>query len=287
VGLVRTRFSTAGVAAALAFAIGASPAMGSVTLGQIGPPAVGQCEGFDTVQATLTTGNSYTVPVDGTITQWSTYGGPNPGTMKLKVFRLIASPATYLVVGHAGPQSVTPDGTAGNTFPANIRVKAGDLLGVNAAGAWCILAADGGQHLHYMGDLGDGASAAFTNPVTRRLNVQATFVPDNTFHLAKTTRHKKKGTATLTFDLPNPGQLTGIGKGAKVSPTSPKPQGTVVAPGSGPTQLLVKANGKKKRKLNDTGKVKLNLAVTYTPTGGDPNTQSLRVKLKKLLKSSG
>jgi hypothetical protein len=47
--------------------------------------------------------------------------------------------------------------------------------------------------------------------------------------------------------------------------------------------LLIKAMGKKKRKLNETGKVKLNVAVTYTPTGGDPSTQSIKVKLKKNL----
>ena len=41
--------------------------------------------------------------------------------------------------------------------------------------------------------------------------------------------------------------------------------------------------GKKKRKLNETGKVKLNVAITYTPTGGVPSTQSLKVKLKKKL----
>ena len=47
--------------------------------------------------------------------------------------------------------------------------------------------------------------------------------------------------------------------------------------------MLIKAKGKKKRKLNDTGKVTLNVAVTYTPTGGDPSTQSVKVKLKKNL----
>ena len=54
---------------------------------------------------------------------------------------------------------------------------------------------------------------------------------------------------------------------------------TVNAPGA--AQLLIRAKGKKKRKLNETGKVKLNLAITYTPTGGDASTQSTKVKLKK------
>jgi hypothetical protein len=35
---------------------------------------------------------------------------------------------------------------------------------------------------------------------------------------------------------------------------------------------LVKATGKKRKKLNKTGKVKLSVAVTYTPTNGDPST---------------
>ena len=29
--------------------------------------------------------------------------------------------------------------------------------------------------------------------------------------------------------------------------------------------------------------MKLNVAITYTPTGGDPSTQSVKVKLKKKL----
>ena len=51
--------------------------------------------------------------------------------------------------------------------------------------------------------------------------------------------------------------------------------------GAGPAQLLIKATGKKKKKLTQKGKVKLNVAVTYAPTGGDPGTQSVKVKLKK------
>jgi hypothetical protein len=48
-------------------------------------------------------------------------------------------------------------------------------------------------------------------------------------------------------------------------------------------ELVVKGKGKKKKTLNKTGKVKLNLAITYTPAGGEPSTQSLKVKLKKKL----
>jgi hypothetical protein len=48
-------------------------------------------------------------------------------------------------------------------------------------------------------------------------------------------------------------------------------------------KLRVKAKGTKKRKLNQTGKVKVKVKVTYRPTGvsGPPNTRSKRVKLIK------
>ena len=92
---------------------------------------------------------------------------------------------------------------------------------------------------------------------------------------------RRRGTATITVnDIPNPGDLTGSGKGATVASTAVTSK-AVTPPG--PATLTIKAKGKKKRTLNETGKVKLNVAVTYTPTGGSANTQSVKVKLKKKL----
>ena len=108
--------------------------------------------------------------------------------------------------------------------------------------------------------------------------------PTNSFVAGAVTRNKKKGTATLAFNLPNPGDFSGSGQGAQVASTGAVTSKAVPA---GIATLVVKAKGKKKRKLNEKGKVKLNLAVTYTPTGGDPSTQSVRVKLKKQLLAAG
>ena len=98
--------------------------------------------------------------------------------------------------------------------------------------------------------------------------------PTSDFTQSGLQRNKKKGTATLTFNVPNPGELTASGKGVKAA-------GAVASKGvaAGQAQLMIKAKGKKKRKLNETGKVKLAVAVTYAPTGGDPRIQSLTVKL--------
>jgi hypothetical protein len=103
-----------------------------------------------------------------------------------------------------------------------------------------------------------------------------------TFTVDGVTRNKKKGTATIAVTLPNSGELVGAGKGVKASSA-----GTAViskAVGVGTAQLVVKAKGKKRRKLNEKGKVKLNVALSFTPAGGSPQSQSLKVKLKKKLK---
>ena len=59
-----------------------------------------------------------------------------------------------------------------------------------------------------------------------------------------------------------------MGKGAKVARAAGAVTSKAVS--AGKVQLLIKAKGKKKKKLNETGKVKLKVAVTYTPTGGHP-----------------
>jgi hypothetical protein len=103
-------------------------------------------------------------------------------------------------------------------------------------------------------------------------------VPTNTFTLGAVTRNQSKGTATLTATVPNPGELTGSGKGIKVA-SSAVISKSVTAPGE--VRLTICAKGKKKATLNVTGKVKVKPKLTYTPTGGDPSTQSRRLKLKK------
>jgi hypothetical protein len=104
----------------------------------------------------------------------------------------------------------------------------------------------------------------------------------NSFTIDGVKRNKKKGTATITVSLPNPGELGASGNGVKASSAG----GAVISKsvGAGQAQLLIKAKGKKRKRLNRKGKTKLNLAITYTPTGGQANTQPLKLKLKKRLK---
>jgi hypothetical protein len=272
--------------AALALTAGAQPATAAVTIGQTGPP-FGACNNLDLVQATVTSGNSYVVPATGgignwTITSWSTQAGA-AGMLAIKAYRPLGGP-TYRVVGHDGPHPLTPSTL--NTFPASVAVKAGDMLGISGpAGSnpGCRFSvAMGDAPLYRAGNLADGGQGDF-NPDDpgERLNVSGVVAPTNSFTLGKVEPNRKKGTATITLeDIPNPGELVLAGKGVKqASASGAVVAKTVTTPGN--VQLKIRAKGKKKRKLNETGKVKVKPSITFTPTGGAPNTQSLKLKLKK------
>jgi hypothetical protein len=266
----------------------ASSAGAAVTIGQLAPgsPADDTCNAlqFDLLQPTVTSGNTYVVPATvatGTVNSWSTNAAAVAGQRyTMKVFRQVTG-LTYTVVGHDGPRSLTPGVV--NTFPANIPVRQGDVLGFNdndgsAVTNACLFPIAGESHLERMGSLADGASGTFFANPNFRINVTAVVEPTNTFTLGGITRNKKKGTATITTTVPNPGDLSGSGKGAKVT-SAGATISKAVTPGT--AKLVIRAKGKKKRKLNDTGKVKLNTTITYTPTGGAPLTQTRKVKLKK------
>ncbi len=266
----------------------ASPAGAAVTIGQVDPsptPAVTCISDADATQPTVTGGTSYVVPGTGTITSWSHQARAGSGqTFSFKVFRKVADPATYMVVGHDGPRSLT--GGALNTFAGiSIPVKPGDLIGINSGSGTmtaCIFDVLGETYWYTSPGLADGQSVPFLQGTDARVNVSAVFTPSNTFSLGKAKLKKKKGTATITVDVPNSGDLTGSGKGVKVaSAPGAVISKTVTAPGK--VTLTIKAKGKQQKTLNETGKVTVTPKVTYTPTGGDPRTQSLKVKLKKNL----
>ena len=282
------------VAASALIALGtASTAGASVTLGQLAPASGGPptCNGgpFDAVQPTVTAGNSYVVPSTGAVTSWTVTSWSNNASvdtgqsLTMKLWRPVGA-TTYTAIGHDGPRSITP--SALNTFSGlSIPVKAGDVLGISPNGLGgnngCAITAVGDHFLFSATtNLPDGQSGTFAGTSSnQRLNVTATIDPVNTFSLGGITRDKNKGTATITAIVPNPGELAASGTGVKAAGVATTSK--AVTPGT--ATLLIKAKGKKKRKLNDTGKVKLNATISYTPTGGNPSTQSQKVKLKKKL----
>jgi streptogramin lyase len=94
------------------------------------------------------------------------------------------------------------------------------------------------------------------------------------FELGKAKKNKKKGTAKQTVTVPCAGTVE-LAKTKKVKADEQ------TAEAAGDVKLLVKAKGNAKDKLQDNGKAKVGLEVTYTPTGGTPSTQSEKLKLVK------
>ncbi len=80
--------------------------------------------------------------------------------------------------------------------------------------------------------------------------------------------------------MPNPGQLDFSGTGINIAESAAVK--TVTAPG--PVKFLIRATGKKLKKLNKKGKVGVTVTFTFTPTGGAASTQSTSLKLRKKLK---
>lgn len=257
----------------------ASSTEASVTLGQVAPGVITSCAtNFDFLQHS-SPDNAYVMPATGTITSWTHRSQAGVGQMvSLKIFRRIGDPATYQLVGRDGPNPIDPNIT--RTFSSSVPVNAGDVLGLTGeSGAVSIGCSFSGlgERGNHTPNVADGGFADFTISNGSRLNLSAVLNPTNSFTRGAITRHKKKGTASLALNLPNPGELTVSGNGVKTADIA----GASSAVSAGETSVLVKATGKKRKKLNATGKVKLSLTITYTPTSGDPASQSVKVKLRK------
>jgi hypothetical protein len=290
----RIKCAMAGCLAGLTLtAAAADPQADAVTIGQLAPnSSPANCPGlFDIFSPTVTKGDSYVVPSYGTaITSWSTNAADGSGQMlTLKIFRLVSGD-TYQVIAHDGPRNLT--GGTVNTFPVNIGVLPGDLIGLNTANAATVpnacdfsdpaFVSPTDRNRNHIGDIPDGGTQNFPPPggSVTHTNVKAVVKPINTFTLGALTRDKKKGTATLPVEVPVPGDLALSGKGVKSAASAGARTSTAVS-GPGTTTLTIKAKGKARKKLRETGKVTVNALITYTPTDGDPSTQTRKIPLRK------
>ncbi len=287
-GLIK-RGGTALLAAWAVAITAAAPAPAAMTLGQVAPSAV-VLQGCpdpvatDLVQPSVTSGgNLYSARAAGTITSWSTRASAGGDSYILKVFRRTTDPDLFRVIGHSGPHSLSG---GVNTFSANLAVSSGDLVGLNASGVNnnCTFESTGDFVLASTGNVSDGGTATFCPTGTfppcgalndQRLNLSAILQPTNAFSFARVTRDRSRGTATVEIEVSNPGSVSLTGKGVKAK------RGTKMVQVAGRVSFGLALVGKRKKKLNRTGKASVRLNATFTPTDGDPATQSLTLRLKK------
>jgi hypothetical protein len=222
-------------------------------------------------------------PVNGTVVRWRIRVGDSTRVSNLRIIRPMGR---GLFTGAGTSPSETPPIHATTSFGVQLPIQLGDYIGldccdpdffepdaeffVTGAAAirneWQPGLANGGQ----------GRAPLRTNPYEIALNAEIN--PTSTFTLGAITHNKKQGTATIAVKVPNPGELTVSGRGIKVASGAVTSK-HVRAPGK--VRLLIKAKGRKKRKLNSTGKVKVRPQITYIPTGGGVNTRSKKVRLMK------
>jgi sugar lactone lactonase YvrE len=262
---------------------------------QIGRATV---DGADVRQGFITGANTVEgVAVDGSHVYWNTASGyvgranldgtaPNQTFVPVPDFpTMVAVDAAHIYVTDFGGSNgisrvgidgmgVTPNFIAAGADPEAVAVDAGHVYWSNVnAGTLSRAAIDGSGKAQIMSGLSSPSGLA----------VDA-LPPPNKFSFGKLKRNKKRGTATLAVDLPGPGELALTGKGLVVQRPAAEDRRAdpaYRAVSGGTVNLLIKAKGRKKRKLKHTGKVKVDPTVTFTPTRGTPATQSRPLKLKK------
>ena len=297
--------------AGLAVALGGSTEVGQTT----SAPTFGvntPVAPFSTVPGTP----SYATP-HGVVTSWRFHssGDASAGAVRLKIFRYTGTGTdlVFKVLAESSLKTLAPD--TAYDFKERIPVDQGDLLGLTAVGDAEVGMTVPGTPENRLAQFGGGdippgqtGTATIAWPDLRpsvaatvesdldddgfgddtqdKCPVDRTTQAPCQFSFGNLKRNEKRGTAVLPVTVPGAGtlSLSGTGVAGQQVNTSRAASGEGRAVASASTvKLEVKAKGKKKKTLNKTGKVKLNLAITYAPAGGDPSTQSVKVKLKKKL----
>lgn len=229
-----------------AMALSAS-AQAQVTVGQVAPSleaGVLCSEGlpFDEVQTSVAAGASYVVPAAGVLTSWSTNARAAAGQfLAFKVYRP-AGPGSYLVVAADGPRSLSPGVV--NTFPVNIPVQPGDVIGLFVPAATALTATDCWFRTAIPADrvgwregnasIG-GALTLEGEEGEVRLNVSASLLPPPVVSGISPAEGSIAGGTSVTVTGANFGSVTGVSFGATPATSfaaGSEGQITAVAPAS-------------------------------------------------------
>jgi hypothetical protein len=218
---------------------------------------------------------------DGTKIAWSVMEAPVAGDNGLHVMNANGSSKTQPLDEsapiHTDRLSWSPDGTQIAYKSAAI---GGELRLVGASGGPTSLLVEN-SGADYPSWSAVPAAAGGPPPTSRPVSTSGIptallpvkkIAPSNHFLLGKLKLNKKKGTATIPVSVPAAGSLVLSGKGVK--------QASAVAKAPGKLSLPIKAVAKAKKKLGETGKVKLALNITFKPVGGSAATQATKATLK-------
>ena len=168
--------------------------------------------------------------------------------------------------------------TGGLTFDGAVVEGTGGVTGL--ADARDVAVSDDGKNV-YVASPGDGGVAVFTrNPTT----CVPTFVQlaQDLFTIAPPTVDQKDGTATLPVDVDTSGTLaSSVQPLASKDSARPATDGARLISVTGPTtvDLPISLSGQSQEELDKHHKLSVNVAVTFTATGGAPTTKTATVEL--------
>jgi hypothetical protein len=209
-------------------------------------------------------------PADGVVVSF----GIKSAAADTVTFRLARLSGNSSATGAGTGPTVTLPNPGKHSFPAHVRVKAGDYVGVDTSSvaAYSTACQTGGSEITYYPTLVDGGpfTPADANSTCEFL-VNATVRPSSRFTFEKVKRDEDRGTATLRIDLPGPGRLALSGEGIK--------RVSEEAAAAGTEKLRIRPKRKVKRRLRNRGRAKVTAEVTFKPDGGSPSTKTKRVKL--------
>ena len=169
---MRARIALTASVSTLALALAPGWAGAATTIGQTFVPAQ-VCAADTTRLATTSPGTLYEAPADGVITSWSFQAAATAPQVQFKVGRRAGGNAFTRIAESLGAFPVA--GTL-NTFPVQIPVLAGDLIGLYTRTAGhCGTPGVPGYAIHSLFDDPPlGTTSTFTGPTAGQLDVSAT-----------------------------------------------------------------------------------------------------------------
>jgi hypothetical protein len=227
--------------------------------------------------------NGVSSPVNGTVIAWRIRSTAS-ATQQPIAFRVISPAAGGQFTGGGSSATVTPpDITGVSPFAAAIPIKIGDLLGLNygnGTNEYFGISAGPNSGQLFNPILNSGSTRSPQNNTTEQLLVNADIEPTSTF--TATAKGKKGGKVKIDAQLPNPGTLQ-VGDKKDLASVAAKRRltgSTVQLTAPGAASLKVGATKSARSLLARKGKLFAKLKLVFTPVGGSPSSQVIRVKLK-------
>lgn len=285
------------VLAGLALSLLAIPAaaQGTVTigsgLGRAANASTGGCVGgtctlaIGALDTDRQASDGISSPVSGTITAWRIRAGTTVGPAALRVVHPLAR-GLYTSGGATAPMTPTPD--AISTYPAQLPIQQGDLIGVDCCGAggatFFTTSSPQTTRLDFEpGPLAAGPGIAPAGSDHFEVLVNADIEPTSAFTVTKV-RGKRGGAISATVQLPNSGTLV-AGDPHDYALGAPGNKALLLKPGvadvgPGPVTVTTRPTQLARDILARRGRLKVRVKILFTPTHGLPASHAVKVRLK-------